>query len=102
MSNGFLQRERLVIPIKKSAYITTTNCKDNTERLMMKRMKSRKEYSCDDCGKTIREGDEYFHLNMSRHQFSVLNESLPHEAYVIIKRACVKCVDKKFFSKAKA
>jgi hypothetical protein len=64
--------------------------------LMMRKVKSRKEYYCDDCNQTIKKGDQYFCLDMSPGQYYQLYESFDHENLSIIKRACVRCVEKEF------
>lgn len=82
--------------MKRAVFIITDGgCKgDGVERLMMKKMKSRKDYVCDNCGEMINKGEDYFHLQMSPSRYSQLIESFDGEEQPIIKRAHVRCVDR--------
>jgi len=60
------------------------------DKLAMRKVKSRKEYTCDDCHGAIKRGESYYHLDMSPQRYRQMTEG--GEEIPIIKRACVECV----------
>jgi len=90
--------ERSAVQFKIPVYILGCGHRKGVDGqvLMMKKMRSRKEYSCDDCNRTMKKGEEYFCLAMSPGQYHQLYESFDHENLSIIKKACVRCVEKEF------